>query len=300
MIVGFFIGLLVWFIGVVFGGFISEELVKSVSSTVFQLEKYIQEPFKMTFFSDITRLFYSLAISILIFKFVKKGFNTYVLWRDGDPDESPSLLFTNFVFALVVLFSFSPFFDLVVNIFEDVTNTVFHLIDSSKATIIPNVDFIDSEMIAKMEDLKTADKSTIDNILGIFSGMILAVSAVLLYFKLIVKGIEIYILKLGFPLATIGLIDNDGGMFKEYVNVLIQALTTISLQIVLFKIGIVISSVHSIIGACFIIFALRTPEVLSKFLITSRGGVASSVYHSSKMVVEPFKAMKSLFNKAGR
>ena len=41
-------------------------------------------------------IIFGFGISLIILKFLKKGFETYVMWTDGDADEEPLYLLTNF------------------------------------------------------------------------------------------------------------------------------------------------------------------------------------------------------------
>ena len=49
---------------------------------------------------------FGFGVSLIILKFLKKGFDTYILWTDGDADEEPLYLLTNFFRALAVAISF--------------------------------------------------------------------------------------------------------------------------------------------------------------------------------------------------
>jgi hypothetical protein len=42
-------------------------------------------------------------------KFLKKGFETYVLWTEGDADADPLLLLTNFLKLWLQLYRFQSF-----------------------------------------------------------------------------------------------------------------------------------------------------------------------------------------------
>lgn len=286
MLTGFIIGTITWILLSLLGAFFSEGMIKSIAQNVFKLQAQLDLILGSDFFSQISVFFTSIAISIMILKVMKKGFETYILWIDGDPDESPEYLVRNLVIALVILITFLPVFDMVVDIFESITNRVFDLIK-----LDVNIEEHLSNTLT-WNDFNENDPGNAEKFVGLFSSAIFFVTGIILYFKLYVKGVEIYILKLGLPLATIGFIDNDKGIFKEYANVIIQALTTISIQIALYKLAYVVSAKHSIIACALLIYALKVPETLNKFVITSRGGVATGVYHSGKMT---FAAVKSVY-----
>ena len=54
----------------------------------FNSENYIASNFGSTVvdFSELKALILSLAISLIVLKFLKKGFDMYILWTDGDAD----------------------------------------------------------------------------------------------------------------------------------------------------------------------------------------------------------------------
>ena len=46
------------------------------------------------------------GVSLIILKFLKKGFECYVMWTDGDPDSEPVYLVTRFIQAVAVAVCF--------------------------------------------------------------------------------------------------------------------------------------------------------------------------------------------------
>ena len=46
------------------------------------------------------------GVSLIILKFLKKGFECYVMWTDGDPDSEPIQLIIRFVQAIAVAVCF--------------------------------------------------------------------------------------------------------------------------------------------------------------------------------------------------
>ena len=45
-------------------------------------------------------------------------------------------------------------------------------------------------------------------------GLVFVIVYFILYFQFLMRGLEILILRVGMPLACVGLIDNDKGVFK--------------------------------------------------------------------------------------
>ena len=73
-------------------------------------------------FNQVFSIFFTLGISLIVLKFLKKGFETYVLWTEGDADADPLLLLTNFFKALAVAVSFPVLYGWLVEIVNEMTN----------------------------------------------------------------------------------------------------------------------------------------------------------------------------------
>ena len=54
-------------------------------------------------------------------------------------------------------------------------------------------------------------------------GLVFVIVYFILYFQFLMRGLEILILRVGIPLACVGLIDNDKGVFKPYMSKFFQS-----------------------------------------------------------------------------
>lgn len=73
---------------------------------------------------------------------------------------------------------------------------------------------------------------------GIYSALVGIIALILifvLYIQFIMRGIEIFVLKLGFPLTCVGLVNENGGVFKSYIKKLLKSVLTVIIQIMLCK-----------------------------------------------------------------
>ena len=50
-------------------------------------EKYMSMVSGVQMFNDLYNIVFGFGVSLIVLKFLKKGFETYVLWTDGDADE---------------------------------------------------------------------------------------------------------------------------------------------------------------------------------------------------------------------
>ena len=81
------------------------------------------------------------------------------------------------------------------------------------------------------------------------------------------------VLKLGFPLACVGLVDSDKGVFAPYMKKFFQSVITVIVQIALSKLAILLILTSQMIQAVAVLLvALRTPKFLSEFMIIANSG----------------------------
>ena len=228
----------------------------------FNSENYIASNFGSTVvdFSELKALILSLAISLIVLKFLKKGFDMYILWTDGEADTPPLTYIVYFVRAIVVAISFSVLYDWIIQIAQSFgeSNNI------SLTTIIANI--------------ATA---------GLFTAIIALIALILLfvlYIQFLMRALEMFVLKLGFPLACVGLVNPDGGVFKSYSEKLIKSILTVLVQIILCKIAIIlIMNVKMLFGIAAIIMAIKTPKFLQEFMLGGgTGGISSVIVTTSK------------------
>ena len=69
-------------------------------------EQYMSTLAGVDLFQSLFDILFGFGVSLIVLKFLKKGFETYVLWSDGDADEEPLALLTNFFKAMAVAVCF--------------------------------------------------------------------------------------------------------------------------------------------------------------------------------------------------
>lgn len=129
------------------------------------------------------------------------------------------------------------------------------------------------------------------NVFGAFLYLIIAVQLVLMYFQFLTRGFEMLILRLGIPFACIGLLNANQGAFKGYVQKFINNAFTIIIQLLLVQFAIILlNGGHFVL--CFVAssIALKTPQILQEFMITSGSSNASSKINTVTRVVTMFKS----------
>lgn len=215
------------------------------------------------------------GVSLIILKFLKKGFECYVMWMDGDPDSEPIQLIIRFVQAIAVAVCFPVMYGWLADITEKLTNQLITAIGAST-----NYDWQ-----AWVNGLSSAGLVT-----AIF-GLVFVICYFILYFQFLMRGVEIMILRIGLPLACTGLLDNDKGVFKTYLTKFFQSTVAVMVQISLCKLGVgmmmnVGINLNVFWGIACLVLAIKTPRFLSEFMVPTGGGggMVNNIYHSVRLV----------------
>ena len=195
------ISLIVALLGGIVTLFFSSEMVGELYTTVFDCGQYLTTVSGVEFFSLLMPVSYGFGISLIILKFLKKAFDIYVLWTDGDPDADPFLLLTNFVRAVGTALIFQWLYGLFVDICREITNTIISQINGGTD--------MTTEWVTAITSM---------GIVPAIAGLIFVICWLILYFSFMARGIEMMVMQIGVPLACVGLLDNDKGVFRAYIN----------------------------------------------------------------------------------
>lgn len=250
-----------------------DQMIDGILPLSLYAEKYMSMVSGVQMFGKLYNIIFGFGVSLIVLKFLKKGFEAYVLWTDGDADEEPVALLTNFFKAMAVAVSFPTLYGWLADIITDMT----------------------AQLMAAIGDATSAGWEAW--VAGIASaGIVTAIFALIfmvvyfiLYFQFLMRGLEIMILRVGVPLACVGLIDNDKGVFKAYLNKFFQSTLAILIQLCLCKLGVgLMLNMHVFWGVACMVLAVKTPKFLQDFLITTGSGgggaVVNNVYHSVRLV----------------
>lgn len=215
------------------------------------------------------------GVSLIILKFLKKGFECYVMWTDGDPDMEPTGLVIRFMQAVAVAVCFPILYSWMAEITEGL------IVELMTAIGVAT----DYDWQAWVNGISSLGLTT-----AIF-GLIFVICYFMLYFQFLMRGLEIMILRIGMPMACVGLLDNDKGVFKTYINKFFQSTMAVVIQICLCKLGVGMMlnigiNMNVFWGMACMILAIKTPAFLRDFLVPTGGGggVINNVYHSVRLV----------------
>ena len=231
--------------------------------------------------ADLTEVLLGFGVSLIILKFVKKGFDTYVLWNGSDAEEEPYFLIINFVKALAVAICFPIIYGWMAAIVTDMSSQLLTAIGASTAF----------SWAAWITGISSA------GIVSAIFALIFMITYFMLYFQFLMRGLEMLILRVGIPIACVGLLDNDSGVFKNYISTFFKSMLSVVVQIALAKLGVgLMLNMHVFWGVACMLLALRTPRFLAEFVMPTSGGgghgAINNVYHSVRLVGMARKMIK--------
>lgn len=254
--------------------FIDEMLSDLVPMTL-NADQYMMAAGGGSMVSVLFDILLGFGVSLIILKFLKKGFETYVMWTDGDPDVEPTHLVIRFIQAIAVAVCFPVMYGWLAEITQNLTDELMTAIGAAT-----NYDW----------QAWVNGISSLGLVTAIF-GLIFVVCYFVLYFQFLMRGLEIMILRIGLPLACVGLLDNDKGVFKTYINKFFQSTLAVVVQICLCKLGVGMMmnigiNMNIFWGIACIVLAIKTPRFLSEFMVPTGGGagVINNMYHSVRLV----------------
>jgi hypothetical protein len=223
--------------------------------------------------STLTNVMLGFGVSLIVLKFVKKGFDTYVLWNGSDAEEEPYYLVINFVKALAVAICFPVIYGWMAGIVADMSSQML-------AAVGVVTDFGWAAWVAGI--------STGGIVTAIFA-LIFMIAYLMLYFQFLMRGLEMLVLRVGIPIACAGLLDNDNGVFKNYLATFFKSMLSVVVQIAIAKLGLgLMLNMHVFWGVACMMLALRTPRFLAEFVMPTGGGgghgVINNVYHSVRLI----------------
>jgi hypothetical protein len=231
---------------------------------------------------------YLISVGLITLKFLFKGFEVYILWRDGDADASPQSMVVGAVQALVVTAVFPTLYDVMAEVTLQLTRGLMSIFGAGQAGDhwLPTALMAGTGLLGLIE---------------LLFALVFVILAVVLTVKLIGRGFELLILRLGIPFACVGLVDSDGGVFKSYMQIFYKTVLTSVIQTVFLTLAFrVVSGLtlpNLICGTALVTTALSTPVIMQQILAPSRagGGVTNKIYSGAMAV----NTVKSLIGKVG-
>lgn len=263
-----------------------QEHFGNLSQTIFFIESLVDSVLSPVARVSAYEVIYFYCSMLLVIKLLWKGWNVYVLWSNGSPDVSPGELLKGAGWAIIITVAFPTAYEIGVSIAMEVVNTV---LGYFKLPII-GADGIGGET---MEQLGAA----IYNLTSaggfiILMSIVYLILLILLWLRVLAQGAELFIFRLGIPIAAVGLVDSDGGAWTNYIQTLFKQVFTVMFQYFCIVLGIKVIALGTTsalaVGIAFEVTAFAAPRLLSQVLIPKGGGGMMHSAYTLSMVVRTF------------
>jgi hypothetical protein len=209
---------------------------------------------------DISKVFaiiFQFSLYFASFKIVKKLYEIYFLHMAGDPSQNPIAVVKGAALAVIAAVGFNWFYEVMVTIAQQLMDAVLNAIGEASYA-----DNLIQALTSIMGNLNTA----------IFV-LIFVILSLILYVKFIGLGVELMILRIGFPIACLGLMDSDKGVFAPYCKKIMIIFITVFVQTVVYRLAVsIMAADHPIWGIAFCMAAMKAPNSLRDFMFTYSGG----------------------------
>ncbi len=219
-------------------------------------------------FNLIYETIFNYAIFILVIVFIAKAIKIYFLMKDGDAEQNPVQLVLGMFKAVIIMICFKEIYYIFVGIVQEFLNSIISTMQMQGTNL---------------------SKMLIDNMEGgIYTAvacLVLLIVWLILICQFIMKGIEILIMRLGIPFASIGLLNSDEGVFPEYIRNFLMTAFTLVVQLTLLNLSILtLINGYLIYGIAIAIIATKTPMILGKFMIRPSGSIINSMGNTARSV----------------
>lgn len=202
-------------------------------------------------FNAIYQVVFNFATYLLVIVFIAKAIKTYFMMREGDNEQNPVQLVIGMLKAVIIMICFKEIYTIGVGIVEEFLNSIL------------------SVMPLQNTNLAEALSNNIQG--GIFTAvacLVLLICWLLLICQFIMKGIELLVMRIGIPFASIGLLNSDGGVFPDYIRSFLMTAFTIVIQLALLNVSILTLLTNKLIyGIATAIVAVNTPMIMSKYMV---------------------------------
>ena len=265
--------------------FIVDSMLNDLVPTAFYAESYMTlslgSPVAIDF-TPLFNLFFGFGVSLIVLKFLKRGFDVYIGWHDGDPDSDPVSLVIGFLRALAIAICFPILYDALISVTEQMINQTIAVIGgmTNQQSIIDVImTFISGSLFQAL------------------AGLIVVIIYLILWLQFMMRGIEMLVMRIGVPIVCTGLIDSDRGIFAPYMKKFFLNAATVLIQIALVKLSLTVVLMGNLFYALAIAFvAMRTPKFLQEFMLNvsgAGGSVINTVYHTSRLIQMAKNVIKS-------
>ena len=219
-------------------------------------------------FNQIYQVVFNYATYLLVIVFIAKAIKTYFLMREGDNEQNPIQLVIGMLKAVIVMICFKEIYAIGVGIVGEFLNSILNV------------------MTVGGTNLAEALSNNIQG--GIFTAvacLVLLICWLLLICQFIMKGIELLVMRIGIPIASVGLLNSDGGVFPDYIRSFMMTAFTLVIQLSLLNLSIATLLMNKLIyGIAIAVVAVNTPMIMSKYMVKPSANPIHSIGNTARSV----------------
>ena len=264
------------------------EAIPNLAWSAFYIESFATESETLQGAGQALEVLRVYLVFLLGIKILWKGWNVYVLWRQGDPDVAPAEILIGAAEAIAVTVLMGIAYPLIVTISTDLVDVVLQAFPMSVPQgieVLPDDSTIDIL-------LKGLGQGLGGTTLRAMVCLVLSIQLIILYFKLLWQGVELFIWRLAVPIAAIGLVNSDGGVWNNYAMLLIKQTLFIMLEYFCMSLGMRIAVgggiIDFLLGIVFCSVAIGSSSLLNQVLIPRGGSGASHKLSTAVMMIRSF------------
>lgn len=217
-------------------------------------------------FNEVYKIVFNYAIYLLIIVFIVKSIKTYFLMKDGDNEQNPIQLVIGMLKAVIVMICFKEIYGIGVSIISEFLNSILGI------------------MCIQEINLAEALSNNIQG--GIFTAvacLVLLICWLLLICQFIMKGIELLVMRIAIPFATIGLLNSDDGVFPDYIRSFLMTAFTLVIQLSLLNLSIITLVMNKLVyGIAIAVVAVNTPMIMNKYMIKPSASPINAIGNTAR------------------
>ena len=240
-------------------------LFKSMVNLVFFIERelnsiQVQGGSKIDF-NGIYQVVFNYACFILVIVFIANLIKIYFLQNDGDAEKNPIHLIVGMLKAVIIMICCKEIYDIFVGITSSFLNSIL------------------GAMPVKTVSLSEVLSGNIAG--GIFTAvacLVLLITWLVLICQFIMKGIEMLLMRMGIPFASIRTFK-----FRWRIRGFLMTAFTLVIQLTLMNLSILVTiNGHLIYAIAIAIISVNTPMILSKYLAKPNGSIINSAGNTAR------------------
>lgn len=217
-------------------------------------------------FNDIYQVVFNYATYLLVIVFIVKAIKIYFLMKDGDNEQNPLQLVIGMLKAVIIMICFKEIYGIGVGVVDEFFNSILNVM---------NVESV---------NLAEALSNNIQG--GIFTAvacLVLLICWLLLICQFIMKGIELLVMRIAIPFATIGLLNSDNGVFPDYIRAFLMTAFTLVIQLSLLNLSVATLLMNKLIyGIAIAVVSVNTPMIMSKYMIKPSGSPINAMGNTAR------------------